>query len=143
MNSLRSTLSSLSRTRQVGIGLFIIALIATSGSLYLSVGLGLIPCKYCWYQRILMYPLVPVTLYAIYRNELFTPLIGFFSVVGMAIASYHSYIQVAPSGKFACETMCSAVLYTVGPLTVPNLSAIAFTLILTGVIIAQYHGIGE
>ena len=35
-----------------------IALIATIGSLFYSEILGFTPCLYCWYQRILMYPLV-------------------------------------------------------------------------------------
>lgn len=121
-----------------GTGLFIIALIATTGSLYLSLGLGLVPCELCWYQRIVMYPLVLITAYGISRNELFTPLIGLMSTIGLIIAVYHSYIQYAPSDA-VCSTMCSAVLYSVGPLSIPNLSAIAFSLILSGVIFARYY----
>ena len=37
---------------------FFVALTATLGSLYLSEVVHLIPCTYCWYQRIAMYPLV-------------------------------------------------------------------------------------
>ncbi|GGK21233.1 putative disulfide formation protein [Deinococcus malanensis] len=36
---------------------WVVALIATLGSLYLSNVLGFKPCVLCWYQRICMYPL--------------------------------------------------------------------------------------
>lgn len=119
-------------------GLLVIALVATSGSLYLSLGLGLIPCELCWYQRILMYPLVPILGYSVYKRELFTPLVLTLSTIGTSIAYYHSYIQIAPSGEHACSSMCTAVLYTVGPFSIPNLSAIAFTMITIGSLIAYY-----
>ena len=38
----------------------LLAAVATAGSLFFSLGLGLVPCELCWYQRILMYPLVVV-----------------------------------------------------------------------------------
>jgi len=139
---LRSQLNTASPRQLLGSGLFIIATIATTGSLYLSLGLGLVPCELCWYQRILMYPLVPITAYAITQDELYTPLIGFLSSIGLVIALYHSYIQYAPSDA-VCSTICSAVLYSVGPLSIPNLSAIAFALIFSGTILARYYGIAQ
>src|SRR5689334_24712489 len=38
-------------------GAFVVAAIATGGSLFLSEIAGFIPCELCWYQRICMYPL--------------------------------------------------------------------------------------
>ena len=38
-------------------GAFIVASIATGGSLFLSEIAGFVPCELCWYQRICMYPL--------------------------------------------------------------------------------------
>lgn len=35
---------------------WVVACVATLGSLYLSEILGYEPCKLCWFQRILMYP---------------------------------------------------------------------------------------
>ncbi|MBI3559387.1 disulfide bond formation protein B, partial [Candidatus Gottesmanbacteria bacterium] len=35
-----------------------VATVATAGSLYFSEIARLTPCVLCWYQRILMYPLV-------------------------------------------------------------------------------------
>lgn len=135
-----SKVSETSLRQRLMAGLLLVALVATSGSLYLSIGLGLVPCRLCWFQRIFMYPLVAITLYAFYRDELFTPLIGVLSSIGLVIALYHSYIQIAPSDA-VCSTMCSAVLYSLGPLSIPNLSAIAFTLILSGTILSRYYGL--
>lgn len=118
-------------------GLFLVAVVATSGSLYLSLGLGLIPCELCWYQRILMYPLVPILAYSVYKQDLFSPLVLTLSSIGMFIAYYHSFIQIAPV-ETVCTSACAAVLYTVGPFTIPNLSAIAFTMIMVGSLIAYY-----
>ncbi len=41
--------------------IFTISLIATFGSLYFSEVRGYEPCTLCWYQRILMYPIVLIT----------------------------------------------------------------------------------
>src|SRR5205823_14618617 len=39
---------------------WIVAIVTTLGSLYYSEHAGFVPCELCWYQRILMYPLVIV-----------------------------------------------------------------------------------
>jgi len=39
---------------------WLVAVIATLGSLYFSEVRGFIPCELCWYQRILMYPLAVI-----------------------------------------------------------------------------------
>ena len=112
-------------------GAAIVATIATAGSLYLSLGLGLIPCELCWYQRILMYPLVIALIVAtiekrvtVYRTVL--PL----SLGCLAIAAYHSWIQRAASTS-ACGLSggCGTIQYQILGLSIPNLSLIASTLI--------------
>ncbi|MFB6138528.1 MAG: disulfide bond formation protein B [Halobacteriaceae archaeon] len=112
----------------------LVAAVATAGSLALSLGLGLVPCRLCWYQRILMYPLVVVFGVAllegrvrVYRTAL--PL----AAPGLAVAAYHSWLQyraATRSGPVTCGFGgCSAVQYRVLGLTVPNLAAIAFALL--------------
>ena len=109
----------------------LVAGVATAGSLYLSLGLGLVPCELCWYQRVLMYPLVVVLGVAaverragVWRTAL--PL----SALGTVVAAYHSHLQAATvSCGFAGD--CAAVLWrapVVGA-TVPNLSLVAFVLV--------------
>jgi disulfide bond formation protein DsbB len=109
----------------------IVAAVATAWSLYLSLGLGLVPCELCWYQRILMYPLTVILGVAalenrsgVYRTAL--PL----SVLGAGIAAYHSWLQVSGgSGTCSIGGGCSAVQYRFLGLSVPNLSLIAFVLV--------------
>ncbi|WP_435094139.1 disulfide bond formation protein B [Halorubrum sp. N11] len=106
----------------------LVATVATAGSLWFSLGLGLTPCDLCWYQRILMYPLVVVfgvaTLErraAVSRTAL--PLVG----LGVSLAAYHSYLQAALT-ECTLGGPCATVLWQ-SPLlrlTIPNLSLIAF-----------------
>lgn len=49
---------------------WVVALVATLGSLYLSEVLGYRPCKLCWYQRIGMYPLALILGIAAFRDDL-------------------------------------------------------------------------
>ncbi|MFB6205223.1 MAG: disulfide bond formation protein B [Haloglomus sp.] len=119
----------------------VVAAAGTAGSLWLSLGLGLVPCELCWYQRILMYPLVVVlgvgaleSRAGVWRTAL--PL----AVPGLAIAAYHSYLQAT---TVACgfQGPCAAVQWRapVVGLTVPNLSLTAFVLIvsLVGTVVAR------
>ena len=111
-----------------------VAAIATAGSLYLSLGLGLIPCTLCWYQRILMYPLVIILGVSaleirptVYRTA--APIV----IAGTLTAAYHSWLQqsITATCSFS-ESSCAAIQYRT-PLfgaTIPNLSLIAFILIL-------------
>jgi disulfide bond formation protein DsbB len=113
------------------VGLTLVAGVATAGSLYFSLGLGLVPCTLCWYQRILMYPLVVVGAVAtvetrarIWRTVL--PL----SLCGSAVAAYHVVLQVMPAQAGSCGIgeSCAAIQYPMlgGLLTIPRLSLVAF-----------------
>ncbi len=110
----------------------IIAAAATGGSLWLSFGLGLVPCELCWYQRILMYPLVVILGIATIEKRPFVYRTAFpFVVGGILLAAYHSWIQYA-SVQTTCsfgEISCGVVQYRIGGITVPNLSLTAFILI--------------
>lgn len=109
----------------------VVAAVATVGSLWFSRGLGLVPCPLCWYQRILMYPLVVVLGVAAVENHntiwrTVVPL----SVLGAMIAAYHSFLQVTTTScTFAGP--CAVVQWRVPMLglTIPNLSLIAFVLV--------------
>ena len=48
---------------------WIVATVTTLGSLYYSEHAGFMPCELCWYQRILMYPLVIVLGVAALRRD--------------------------------------------------------------------------
>jgi hypothetical protein len=73
---------------------FVVAAIATGGSLYYSDIAHFSPCELCWYQRIAMYPLSIVTLLAALANEhriarYFLPL----PLVGAGVSTYHLLVE--------------------------------------------------
>ena len=48
---------------------FLIALAATLGALFIGEVLGQTPCTLCWYQRIAMFPLVPILGLSLWRGD--------------------------------------------------------------------------
>ncbi|MFD1598283.1 disulfide bond formation protein B [Halobellus rarus] len=123
-----------SRTRlPLGIAT-LVAAVGTLGSLYFSLGLGLVPCELCWYQRILLYPLTVVLGVASFEDRprvvrTVLPLSG----LGVVVSAYHVLLQLRPTMGATCSVGggCSSVLYPMagGLLTIPRLSLIAFTLV--------------
>ncbi|WP_331235846.1 disulfide bond formation protein B [Natronorarus salvus] len=121
----------------------LVAAVATVWSLWLSLGLGLVPCDLCWYQRILMYPLVAVLGVAAVesRSEVDRTALAL-SVPGIAVAAYHSWIQYAGAESAACSVGggCAAVQYEVLGLSTPNLSLVAFAIVVVLVVSAGRAG---
>ncbi|MDH3271231.1 MAG: disulfide oxidoreductase [Gemmatimonadota bacterium] len=113
---------------------WIVATIATLGSLYLSDGLGLEPCKLCWYQRIAMYPLVLVLGIALLRRDAdvwktAVPL----ALVGAGVSAYHVAVQFIPGVELAsCSVTapCSLRYFvSYGFVTIPVMAGAAFLLV--------------
>ncbi len=115
----------------------IVALVAMLGSLYLSEIVHLIPCKFCWYQRIAMYPLAVILLIAAYRKEgMIRIYAASLATIGVALSAYHKLIQVYPSldsGSCAATgPSCSAALILkFNFVSIPYMALSAFILILT------------
>ncbi len=113
---------------------FVIATMATLGSLYYSEIAGFIPCRLCWYQRILMYPLVVVTLVgALKRDEYLPAYVLPLSIAGMLVSGYHILMErgvIPPSATCAADVPCniSYVSY-LGFITIAVMAFTAFTLI--------------
>ena len=111
---------------------FIVAFIATIGSLYFSEVRLFVPCDLCWYQRILMYPLAVYYLTILLTgrtvNQLF---VGLMASAGWALSLYHVILERIPNGEAFCTNDCLIrwVNYF-GFITIPLLSFTAFTLIL-------------
>lgn len=115
-----------------------IALVATSGSLFFSTVLKFIPCELCWYQRILMYPLVIIFLYSIFQNKIIQKKLKqmslFFIIPGMLIAGFHYILQKLPKENilYECQGVvpCSGqYINWFGFVTIPFLSFVSFTLL--------------
>lgn len=114
---------------------WIVALISMFGSLYFSEIQHLPPCSLCWYQRILMYPLVVILAIGMLRRD--TKLHQYvlpFSIGGTAVALYHNllYYKILPEGVQPCSlgVSCTSVqLQWFGLITIPMLSLAAFAVI--------------
>lgn len=114
---------------------WITAIIAMTGSLFFSEQMGFIPCTLCWYQRILMYPLVLFLGIAFYRNDkgIYKYVLPI-SVIGMITSSYHYALQKIPSlHEFSACTSgvpCSGqYINWLGFITIPFLALVAFSII--------------
>jgi len=111
------------------------AVVATAGSLYFSEVMDLQPCVLCWYQRILMYPLVALLAVGILRRDrglaaYVLPL----TLVGLAIAAYHNllYYGVLPENAQPCRLGVSCTTRQIewlGFVTIPLMSLVAFSVI--------------
>ena len=113
----------------------LIAAVSMIGSLWFSEGAHFIPCKLCWYQRICMYPLVPILGLAVFRRENFIrPYAGLLAGIGIVISGYHILIERYPSLESGtCDPANPCSLKWVerfGYLTIPTMAASAFALIL-------------
>lgn len=87
---------------------WVVATVTTLGSLYYSEHAGFIPCELCWYQRIVMYPLVIVLGVAALRRDraVWITTLGFV-VIGAPLSLYHWLVERVPA--FAESSSCSAI----------------------------------
>jgi disulfide bond formation protein DsbB len=111
------------------------ALIATLGSLFFSEVMQLTPCVLCWYQRIIMYPLVLILTVGILLRD---PRLRFYvlplSIIGLTIAVYHNllYYNILPESIAPCTAGVSCTTRQIewlGFITIPLMSLAAFTVI--------------
>ncbi|MBM7571464.1 disulfide oxidoreductase [Aquibacillus albus] len=118
--------------------LFIIwaqSLVATLGSLFFSEILGFIPCELCWYQRILMYPLVFIYGTSLYKRDFSIALPGLFlSGIGILVSAYHYLLQKVPTlheAGAACGAIPCNMEYInyFGFITIPFLAFIGFVVV--------------
>lgn len=112
-----------------------VSLVATLGSLFFSEVMGYTPCELCWYQRILMYPLVVIYGVALIKGKTDAALSGLIlSGIGACVSIYHYMIQKVPAFQSAggsCGVVpCNAeYINGFGFVTIPFLAGIAFILI--------------
>lgn len=109
------------------------ALSAMLGSLYYSEIAGFIPCTLCWYQRILMYPLVVIIMVGIIKQDEYLPAYVLpFAIPGLLLSLYHYLVQWEIFGNPAgCGLLSCSARYVnyFGFVTIPFMALVAFTLI--------------
>jgi disulfide bond formation protein DsbB len=122
------------------------AWLATAGSLYMSEALGWIPCQWCWYQRIAMYPLSLLFLAGIARRDRAMPKYALLlAAPGILASMWHIGIQKVPeiTLRYVCrdgQPCSSDSLFELGLtprwMTVPMLAFAAFAIIIVCCVIA-------
>lgn len=121
-----------------------VALFAIAGSLYFSEVLGLAPCTFCWYQRILMYPLLPIALIAyLTKDQRVFKYILALAIPGTILALYQYILQKTTTSESVAVctggVSCSAIDFELlGFITIPFLSFVAFAVI-TAICLSKYY----
>jgi disulfide bond formation protein DsbB len=127
---------------------FVVAAIATGGSLFFSEVAHFVPCELCWYQRICMYPLSILTLFLAYHADhraarYLLPL----PVVGAGVSIYHLLIENKVI-KEPAQCLISAPgsgcgtkwVNEFGYITIPTLALTAFVLLIGCLALAAAGG---
>ena len=111
---------------------WVIALVATVGSLFFSEVMGLPPCLLCWYQRIAMYPLVVIIGSGIIMRD---SQMRYYAVplclTGLVISVYHNllYYGIVPESIAPCTAGISCTsrqIEWLGFITIPLMALMAF-----------------
>jgi disulfide bond formation protein DsbB len=125
---------------------FVVAAVATAGSLFFSEIARFVPCELCWYQRICMYPLSLITLFAALVNDhRIARYLLPFPVVGAGVSVYHLLVEngvihqtqaclvSAPGG---CATKW---INEFGYMTIPTLALTGFALAFAFLLLAAFE----
>ena len=123
---------------------FLVAAIATGGSLFFSEIAHFVPCELCWFQRICMYPLSILTLLAaLAGDERIARYLLPLPLVGAGVSVYHLLVEngvvkqtsacliSAPGG---CATKW---INEFGYVTIPTLALTAFALLFALFVLAS------
>ncbi len=116
---------------------FVQSIVAFLWSMYYSNIAHFPPCVLCWYQRILMFPLVLILMVGILRKDARVYLYVLpLAWIGWIISLYHNllYYKIIPDTISPCSTGVSCTTKFIeyfGFVTIPLLAFIAFTVIIT------------
>ena len=124
---------------------FVVASLATGGSLFYSEVMRYTPCELCWYQRLLMYPLsIFLLLMAIWGANHAARYIIALPIVGACVSIYHMLIGY---GVIAEPNQCTAFsggcgtnwirTRDFGYLLIPTIAFSAFLLLITFLVLAS------
>lgn len=124
---------------------WVIATASTLGALFFSEVLELPPCVLCWYQRIFMFPLVLLLPIGLFPFD--TKVVRYalsLALPGTAIAVFHVLLVagVIPESVTPCSrgVPCSETqIEWFGFVSIPLLSAAAFTLVTLLLIVAYFR----
>jgi disulfide bond formation protein DsbB len=127
-----------------------VAITCTLGSLYLSeVEPAYPPCRFCWFQRIAMYPLALLLPIAWVRRDrgikwYAIPVAG----IGAAISTYHVLLERIPSlDTGSCDPTNPCTIRWIdhwgGWITIPSMALVGFLTIIAALVWIPSHRIGR
>jgi disulfide bond formation protein DsbB len=124
---------------------WVVAVLATGGSLYFSEVADFEPCRLCWYQRIAMYPIVAILVVGAFRRDRAAAVYaGTLAAIGALISAYHVALEWIPaldSGACDVGTPCTLIWFReFGFISLPTLALVAFGLILTILLLRPSEG---
>lgn len=112
------------------------ASVATVGSIALTEVYHFLPCSLCWYQRILMYPLVIIIAVGIIlKDKKLDVYVLPFTILGMIVAFYQHLLQIGVIKELVvpCWTNVPCTTKYIdwlgGLITIPLLSFLSFLII--------------
>ena len=115
---------------------FFVSLGGMALSLFYSEYLGYLPCALCWFQRILLYPMVILFAVAWYKKEYHVyRYVLILSGVGFIIALYHHFLQMGYSEIIPCAANAVFVdcakpsFVEFGFVTFPFMAVVTFSLL--------------
>lgn len=119
-----------------------VALFAMMASLYLSEIAHYLPCKLCWYQRIIMYPMAFLLIFAGFRSDFsIRPYIFGLSGLGIFVSIYHYQLQLNPAQHSpfcsAFESCTVQYLDVFGFMSIPFMALMGFLFIFALMLFAQ------
>jgi len=111
---------------------WLVATVATLGSLFFSEVMDLVPCVLCWYQRIFMFPLAVILLVGLHPVDVRVVRYALpIAVIGLLFTVYHCFLfyGLIPENLRPCSqgVSCSdATMELFGFLPIPLLSLAAY-----------------
>lgn len=114
---------------------WVVALVATIGSLIYSEVIHFEPCRLCWFQRIAMYPMAIILLVGAIRREFQIKYYALpLTLIGLGISIYHYMLQTFPAleGGGGCDPSnpCSAKYVDIfGFISIPFMAGAGFIVI--------------
>jgi len=137
------TIQQLNKNWAILFSAWVLVTVSTLGSLFFSYIMEFAPCVLCWYQRICLFPLVIILATGLFPLdkrviEYSLPL----AIAGWITAFYHNllYSGIIPQDLQPCSKGVSCTekyIDLFGFLTIPMLSLISFSIIITLLILLK------
>jgi disulfide bond formation protein DsbB len=104
----------------------LISIVAVVGSLFYSNVVGFVPCDLCWWQRIFIYPALPMFAIAAAKKDyhifrFITPM----ALIAALISIYHLFVQMGGNSILPCSASASCdklYVFEFGYVTIPTMA---------------------